>query len=219
MNAASLLSHDIIPLRTSHTGQEALEIMREYYVQHLPIVNNQQLLGVISEEDIINHDIHEPVGSYDLSLRRSFARETDHIFDLLGQISRLKLSVIPVIDNEENYVGVVSLQAILAHFAESFSFAEPGSILVLEMTKPDYSMSNIARVIESEGATVLHSFITQQHDINLIQVHIKINKKDIQRIIAALERFEYKIKAFYTEREDADILKDRLESFMNYLNV
>jgi CBS domain-containing protein len=219
MNAVSLLSQDIVPLMTSNTGREALEIMSEYYVQHLPIVNNKQLLGVISEEDIINHDVEEPIGSYDLSLKRSFARETDHIFDLLSQISRLKLSIIPVIDDEENYVGMISLQAILAHFANSFSFAEPGSILVLEMTKPNYSMSDIARIIESENTTILHSFITQLPDINQIQVHIKINKMDGQRIIAALERFEYKIKAFYTEREDADILKDRLESFMNYLSV
>ncbi|NNE29268.1 MAG: CBS domain-containing protein, partial [Saprospiraceae bacterium] len=64
MIAGSIISHDVVPLKTSDTGSEALAIMAEYYIQHLPIVNNEQLLGLISETDVLDHDVEEAVGSY-----------------------------------------------------------------------------------------------------------------------------------------------------------
>ena len=62
MTAENLISDSVVPLRTSDTGEEALGMMNDFYVRHLPIVNDKQLLGLISEEDILNHDVEEPVG-------------------------------------------------------------------------------------------------------------------------------------------------------------
>ncbi len=219
MNASNLISQDIVPLKTSNTGREALELMSDYYVQHLPIVNNEQLLGLISEEDILDHSIEEPVGSYDLSLQQPYVRERDHVFDVLAQVTRLNLTVVPVIDHDEVYLGVISQQSLLHYFARSFSFAERGSIIVLEMSKHDYSLSEIGRVVESEGATVIGAFISGQEDNSQILVHLKINKNEVHRVIAAMERFEYKVKAMYVEQMDDDVFRDRFESFMHYLNV
>ncbi len=193
--------------------------MSDYYVQHLPIVNNKQLLGLISEEDILNHAVEEAIGSYDLSLDKPYVRENDHVFEVLAQLAKKDLSVVPVIDHQEIFLGVISRQSLLHYFSTSFSFAEQGSIIVLEMNKPDYSLSEIARVIESENVTILTSFIHTEVSSNQILVHIKINKLDIHRVTAALERYDYKIKAMYTEELDEDVFKDRFESFMHYLNV
>ncbi|MEM9921476.1 MAG: CBS domain-containing protein, partial [Bacteroidota bacterium] len=70
MIAGNLLSQDIVPLKTSDTGEEALSIMNDFYVKHLPIVNNKQLLGLLAEDDVLNHDVQEPVGSFRLSMSR-----------------------------------------------------------------------------------------------------------------------------------------------------
>ena len=219
MNATHLISHDIIALKTSSTGNEALELMSEYYVQHLPIVNNEQFLGVISEEDILQHDVNEAIGSYHLSLKRPFVRDRDHVFDVLSQVAKLGLTVVPVTDAEENYLGVISQRSLLAFFSTSFSFAERGSIIVLEMSKPDYVLSELARLLESEGVIILGSFISSEADSNQILVHLKTNKQDLHRAIAVLERYEYVVKAMYSEEGDGEILKERFESLMHYLNV
>ncbi|MEM1220560.1 MAG: CBS domain-containing protein, partial [Bacteroidota bacterium] len=78
MIAADLLSDGLVPLRTSDTGEEALNIMSEFYVRHLPVVNNTQLLALVSEDDILEYDVHEAVGSYDVSLRFPPVQENDH---------------------------------------------------------------------------------------------------------------------------------------------
>ena len=219
MNASSLISQDIVPLKTSDSGKAALELMNEYLVQHLPIVNNEQLLGLVSEEDILEHAIEEAVGSYDLSLQKPYVKEDDHIFEVLGQVAKNDLTVIPVIDAQENFAGVISQQSLLHFFAFSFSFAESGSIIVLEMSKPDYSLAGISRVVESEGVAILAAFVHSDVGSSQILVHLKINKTEVHRVMAALERYEYKIKAMYTENVDDDVFRDRFESFMHYLNV
>ena len=219
MNASNLISQDIVPLKTSDSGKEALELMSEYYVRHLPIVNNEQLLGLISEEDILEHAVEEAIGSYDLSLDRPYVREGDHIFEVMGQVAKKDLSVVPVIDAHDNFLGVISQHSLLHYFSSSFSFGEQGSIIVLEMGKQDYALSEISRVIESENVAILASFIHTELSSNQILVHLKINKLDMHRVTAALERYDYKIKAMYTEELDDDVFMDRFESFMHYLNV
>ncbi|MDH3648461.1 MAG: CBS domain-containing protein [Saprospiraceae bacterium] len=219
MTAASLISHEIIPLRTSHTGQEALDLMRDNNVLHLPIVNNKQLLGLVSEDDVLEHDVEEAIGSYQLSLNKPYARQDDHVFDVLAQVARLGLTVIPVIDQDDNYLGMISQHILLEFFSRSFSFAETGSIIVLEMKKPDYMLSEIARIIESENMAVLNSFITDEPQSNQILVHLKVNKQDVHRVIAAFERFDYRIKAMYSESENTDMYRDRIDALMNYLNI
>lgn len=220
MNALSLISGDIVPLRTSSTGAEALEMMNDFHLEHLPIVNDKQLLGLLSEEDILNHDVAEAVGSYHLSLtNNAVAFENDHVFDVLARMANSDLSAISVVDQNENFLGVVSRQSLMQFFSRSFSFAEKGSILVLEMSKPDYAMSEISRVIESEQVAILSSFITEDILSNQILVHIKLNNVDIQRVVAALERYNYVIKAMFTQDDSVDMYKDRYASFMHYLRM
>ncbi len=220
MNAANIISLDVPQLRTSTKGNEALDIMGEFFVEHLPIVNNEQLLGIISAEDILENDGEESIGSYHLSLQYPHVKDTDHIFDVLSLLAKTKLSVVPVVDRESNFLGVITRQDLVEYLANGFSFAEVGGIVVLEMAKPDYALSEIARVVESENIAILGVFVTNTDaDDNKIYVHIKINKPDIHRVTTALERFGYSIFAIYAEEQDEEMFKDRFESFMHYLNV
>jgi signal-transduction protein with cAMP-binding, CBS, and nucleotidyltransferase domain len=193
--------------------------MNEFYVRHLPIVNDKQLLGLISEEDILEHDAHEPVGSYQLSLIRPFVKHNDHLYEILRLISEYRLTLIPVVDDEENYIGLVTMEDVLQFFSKTASFSEPGSIIVLEMGRQDYQLSQIAQIVESENATILSSFITTNLDSIRIDITLKINRQNIQNILATFERFEYQIKASFNENEYTGTLRDRYDSLMAYLNV
>ena len=159
MVAGTILSNDIIPLRTSDTGEEALAIMNEFGVRHLPIVNNKQLLGVISEDEILDYNVEEPIGSYRLSLTKPFVKESDHLFEVMKVMATQRLTVIPTINYEEEYIGFVTQEDLLQYFAATAAFTEPGSIIVLELQRRDYSMVEIARIVESENANIILSLI------------------------------------------------------------
>ncbi len=219
MVAESIVSNVIIPLRTSDVGEEALGMMSDFYVRHLPIVNNQQLLGLISEDDILEYDAQEAIGSYSLSLRRPFVKGQDHIYEILRLMADYRLTVVPVVDEEDNYVGVVTQEDVLHYFARTASFSEPGSILVIEVSKRNYSLSEISRIVEMENALVISAFVTSNTESAQIDVTIKINRQNIQHIIANFDRYDYAIKASFNEGEYLDALKERYDALMTYLNV
>ncbi|MDX1665910.1 MAG: CBS domain-containing protein [Saprospiraceae bacterium] len=219
MISESLLSDSIVPLRTSDTGADALSIMDDFYVRHLPIVNNKQFLGLISEEDILNFDAQEAVGSYSLSLIRPYVTRNDHLYEVMRLLAENQLTIIPVVDEENNYVGLITLEQLLSHFAGFAAFSESGSIIVLEVNRRDYSLSEIARIVEGESASVLSSFITSDPNSVMVDVTLKINLQNIQAIIATFKRFDYQVKASFNETEYMDSLQERYDSLMNYLSV
>ena len=125
-------------------------MMSIYHVKHLPIVNNEELLGTVSEEDILSGNMDEPIGSYGLSLNRAHVNQHDHLFEVMGKMADFKLTTIPVVDDDNVYLGVITQEELMQFYARSFSFSEPGSILVLEMEKHNYSLAEISRIIEGE---------------------------------------------------------------------
>jgi len=219
MIAGELISQNVMPLRTSDSGDTALGMMGDYYLKHLPIVNSTELLGVLSEDDILNNDVEEAVGSYKLSLRNVYVRDFDHIYEAFKLFHIHHLTALPVVDYENHYKGMILMEDVMKVVANTFSITEPGGILVLELSRRDYSLAEMSKIVESESANILSSYISPTKDTNIVQVTLKINKPNLQSIIATFERFKYRIKASYQESEYVDALKERYDSLMTYLQV
>jgi signal-transduction protein with cAMP-binding, CBS, and nucleotidyltransferase domain len=220
MYARELISEDIPPLKTSDTGERALAWMDEFRVSHLPIVNNVDFLGLISESDILDfNSASEPIGGHSLNLNRAFVFDYQHTYDVLKVMSSLKLSVIPVLNDKDQYLGLIHLSTLLQHFAEMASMKESGGLLVLELNLNDYSLSEIARIVESNDAKILSLYISSHIDSTKLEVTIKINRTDLSAIIQTFNRYNYTIKASFHQSEYVDDLKDRFDSFMSFLNI
>lgn len=220
MTAEELISQLVPPLKTSDTGRKAIQWMNELHVRHLPIVNNSQLLGLITEEDVFSfNDPEEPLGAHELSLSKPFVREDDHIYDIIKAVVTLQLSIMPVIDYDGNYLGVITVEDLLKHFAVSGSLTDPGTIIVLGMSKRDYVLSEIARIVESENAKILNAHVTSSPNSTQIEVTLKLNSNNVESITATFERMGYNIRASFNESDYMDSLKERYDSLMNYLNV
>lgn len=219
MIASELISKLATPLRTSDSGEEALTVMHLYHVKHLPIVNEQQLLGTISEEDILTNNLDEPIGSYELSLKKAYVNEQDHLFEVMGKMAEYHLTAIPVVDTESRFLGVITQEALIHFYAESFSFKEPGSIIILEMLKHDYSLAEISRIIENEDIAILSTFLTAEPHTDKVIVTLKINSQETQRAISTLQRHDYQIRGSFSEETYFDDLKERYDALIHYLKV
>ncbi len=221
MLAKDLVS-DVIPaLRTSDTGARALSWMEIFRISHLPIVNNQEFLGLISDTDIYDLGMtDEPIGNHKLSLFSPFVYAGQHIYEIIEIASRLKLTVIPVLDDNKNYIGLIGQADLVDRFAELTAAGEPGGLIILEMNHHDYSLSQIAQIVESNNARILSLYITNNEESTLMEVTIKINNTDLTSIIKTFERYNYSIKASIMDDENLDhFYQNRYEQFMRYLNV
>jgi CBS domain-containing protein len=220
MIARNLISSWLFPLKTSDTGRDALDRMDEYKVSHLPIVNNENLLGLISEQDIIDfNQLDEALGNHGLTLTNPFANEHQYIFDVLKLANEFKLTVVPVVDDHERFLGCITLPTLMNKLAETLSTDAPGGYVVLEMSEKDYSLTEIANIVESNDAKVLSTFLYTQTNSTLINVVLKLNIIEIGPILKTFDRYGYSIKASFGNDEDEDDLKERYDSLMNYLNI
>ena len=130
--------------------------METHRVSHLPIVNNQEFLGLISDTDIYDNNCGEdPIGNHNLSLVRPYVFENQHIFEIMDLCAKMKLSVIPVLDTNKNYLGAISLFKMVTEFSKMMSIEKAGSIIVLEMTLHDYSLHEMSGIVESNNSKIL----------------------------------------------------------------
>ncbi len=220
MIAKQLISSDIPALALNQTGKDAFHLLSEHHVRHLPVVENNRLIGVISEEDIFNHKLYEPISEYDFTTLRGFAvQETDHLFEIMRILGEHRLTVVPVINREGEYQGLISQNDLMRAFALTTSFSEPGGILVLEMEAHNYSLAEIARLAEDENTKILSSFITSTLQSETIEVTLKCNRHDLGRFVASLERHEYIIKESFDESDYSGTIKERFAFLEHYLNV
>lgn len=218
--AHDLINNEITPLKISDTGELALKWMDEYKVRHLPIVNNTQLLGVIAETDLLDqYALSHSLESFGLSLLRPYILSTEHIYEVIKTITSLKLSILPVVDVQQNYLGIITLETLINNVALMASINEPGGLIVLNINAHDYSLSQIAQIVEGNDAKILSSYITGTTDSTKTEVTIKVNKEDLSPILQTLYRYDYHVVASYHHSEYEEDLKRRLESFMNYLNM
>jgi len=221
MLAKELMS-DIVPaLKTSDTGFQALSWMDIFRISHLPIVNNREFLGLISDKDIYNLNMaDEPIGNHKLSLFSPYVYLDQHIYEVIEIVSRLNLSAIPVLDHKNSYQGLITINELIERFAELPALNHPGGIIVLELSVNDYSLSQIAQIVESNDAKILSLYISSSDDTMKMEVTLKLNRTDLTSIIQTFERYNYNIKASYLSDDQADsLIENRYELFMRYLNV
>lgn len=220
MTAKELVTDGIIPVKTSDTGRMALSWMEDLRLLHLPIVNAEVFLGLISEVDIFsNNNFDEPVGNMELSLPNAFVLATDHIFDVLRLMHEQKLSLVPVVDEDLKYLGSITMQKIIESLSEAYSFNEPGSVIVLEMSANDFVLSTLARIFEDNDTKIISLFLRVDNESTRLEVNLKTNRIETGPLMQALNRFNYNVLGVYSSNPDADDLRERFEAFMKYMNI
>jgi CBS domain-containing protein len=221
MVAKDLISEVVPSLKTSDSGQTALNWMEIFRISHLPIVNNQDFLGLISDSDIYDmNQPDEPIGNHSLALLKPYVTTEQHLFEVIGLASRLKLTVIPVLDNKSHYKGVITTTDLVHYLASLSSMDQTGGILVIELTERDYSLSQIAQIVESNSIKVLSMYVTSPPDSTRLELTLKVNTNDLTSLIRTFERYNYDVKTWITDDDSMDrFYSERFDLLMKYLNI
>jgi len=219
MQASDLISQSLISLHPDDDGLRAISLMEELRVNHLPVVRNGFYLGILSEKEILNWDNEEEFIEEHLEeITAPSVIGTQHLFDIIEELEKFSLTVIPVLDEEKHYLGSITNRKLLYTIAKSTSIQSNGGVIVLRMNQNDYQMSEIARIVEDNNTKILSSYITSTPDALQIELTLKLNTMDINSIVKDLERFDYNVSASYNTEETNDDFTDRYESLMRFLN-
>ncbi|MCA1750407.1 MAG: CBS domain-containing protein [Cryomorphaceae bacterium] len=220
MRAGDLISDEIPTLEGSDSGLFAMQLLDEYKMKHLPVVEHNRLLGMISDTAVYEIDNHEaPLREMKDHLQQVHVVQDQHVYDLVKAAADFQLSAVPIIDGNGNYVGVVSIYCLVRELARISAINDPGAIIVLEVPQKDYSLSEISQIVESNDARIISANVTSTPDSTKLDVTLKINLNNIEGIIQALNRYEYVVSASYHQAGYDDMMRNRFDELMRYLNT
>ena len=220
MIAPDLISDSIPPLHLEDSGEHAMITMQEFNVSQLPVLDGNQYVGLITLDEIINlKHLSHTIQSFQLPVRKPFVRDTAHIFDVMKAAVDFNVRVVPVVNDNFEYLGLISAESCLRNFAVLNSVKDAGAILELEIEQPDYSLSEVARIVEDNEAKILCFYTNLRPHDGVVEITLKLNTTDVNSIVASFERFDYEVKAIHNDAEYTEELKDRYDGLMRYLNV
>jgi len=219
--AENLIS-DVIPsVKSTESGQKALSWMDLFRVSHIPVVDETKYLGLVSDKLIYDLNLLEgPIKKELEKLDTSHAHKDQHIFEVAVVMYKLKISVLPVLDDDHYYLGAITLYDLARRFAHLFSLQEIGGVIVLEMNENDYSMIQISKIVEDNGTKILSSFLDRKPGTTNLNVILKLDKEDLSPLIHSFVRYDYNVKAVYLDQSMLnDLYDDRYDQFMKFMNI
>lgn len=218
MLTRDLISNSIPYLHKDDKVYHALQLMNDYHVAHLPVVDNESYLGIISEEQLLQSDDQLNISQLQVSDHTTSVQAGDHFLKAIQMAVINKLSIVPVVQ-EKKLLGIVTYNDLLRNASDFLSLSQPGALIVLELDTKDYSFNEINRIVESNDAqiTQLNTFTDPENGGT--QVTIRVNKLEVSDIISTFQRYEYNVKYYFGEELYENELRTNFDNLMNYLKI
>jgi len=199
---------------------QALQMMNDSHVSHLPIVDGEKFIGLISEDDLLQaENDNTELKDLQQSFSVNSVKEDDHFLKAVQLAVENGYSVVPVVNEENEITGTVAYVDLLKQASTFMNINDPGGLIVLEMEAKDYSFNAISRIIETNDAQIKQLNTTTDPQTGLIQVTLKVDKTEISDIVATFQRYEYNVKYYFGEELYENELRSNYDNLMNYLKI
>ena len=220
MTAENYIDSSIPYVTPDYTCSRVLSLMDTFKMSHLSVVENDIYIGMVSEDELYDKNLFEGKLSEFGVMRAPYVQSTQHILDVLAVATQFSVPIVPVVSADRKYLGAVTSQNLLDAVAKITNVQSKGAVLVLEMGVHDYSMSEIARIVESENAKLISSYVTEYEDSTRMDVTLVLNMAEISPVVKSLERYGYKVNTFFSgSNKIDDFYRERYKLLMNYMKI
>ena len=220
MLTAELINNNIPRLQLQDTVSKALRLINDYRVTHLPVVAADKFLGLISEDDLLDADDEKlTIEVLQGNFYSGSVKENVHFLNAVNYSTQFETSRVPIVNGNNELTGVITLVDLLKTLGNFSGANEIGGIIVMEMERSQFAISEISRIVESNDATILHLNTTVHPDTGLLTVTLHLNKKETTAIIAAFERYEYDVIYNFSDEKFEDNIDTNYRHLMNYLDI
>ncbi|MEP6747743.1 MAG: CBS domain-containing protein [Bacteroidota bacterium] len=215
-----LISSSLPVLSLNDTVYHAQQLMADYHLSHLPVTNQDKYIGLVSEDDILNAtDDGQLLDKLEPQFLRLSVKASSHFLEAVQICNSYGLSVIPVVENDMEWVGAISASDLLKYLGRMTGTDEPGGIIVLELEKANFSFSEICKLVETNDAQITQLNTFYDNQVQMLYVTIKLNRFEVSDIVATFQRYEYVVKYYFGEELYENEIRINYDHLMNYLNM
>lgn len=213
-----MIRNDYKALQTSERADVVQDFFNDTHLSHFPVLQQDEFMGSLSQNDAETFTFDKDINQYKYTFESFHARPEIGLLDLIELFARHQTDVVPVLDQNNKYVGYYEVQDIIRIFNETPFLRDPGTTLIVEKEILDYSMSQVMQIVESNNGRVLGCFISDS-TASTVQISIKISSGGINEIIQTFRRYNYEIISEHQEDYYLADLKDRSDYLKKYLSI
>ena len=215
-----LINHAIPQLQLQDSISRALQLIQEYRLTHLPVVSGNKYLGMIGEDDLFDAgQENSSIGILQDNFITMAVREEEHFLTSLNCCNLFETNIVPVINQKNELMGIITATDLLKALGSYSGSNEMGGIIVIEMDRSRFAISEISRIVESNDATILHLNTTFNAENSLLTVTLQLNKKEIATIVSSFERYEYTIVQYFGDEKFENEIHSNYRHLMSYLDI
>ena len=212
------INNDFKAIKSSDSIESVMDFFEESRFSHFPVVEDGVYIGCVSSEEVETYDSIKKISDYSYSLKGFFVRTNLFWIDVLEVFSRNNTTVIPVLDEENNYVGYYEITEVIRNFYDTPFVKDFGGVIILEKSILDFTMSQVVQIVESNGGKILGLYVSNTTP-DKVQVTIKIVLGGMNEILQSFRRYEYDIISEHKEDVFLNDLKDRSAYLDKYLSI
>jgi predicted transcriptional regulator len=212
------ITNDYKAIDSEATIASVQDFFDELNFSHFPVVDEGIYIGSIASEDSETFDSFKKVFDYRYSLEGFFAREKMIWLDVLEVFAKSKSNLVPVLNENNTYLGYYEIRDVLNFFHETPFLQESGGIIVVQKKTLEYSIGGITQIIESNNGKILGIFVSESN-FEYTQVTIKISSGVLNEIIQSFRRYDYEVISEHLEDDYINTLKERSDYLEKYLNI
>lgn len=217
----SIIETGFIPLSGNDRVGAVKKRMEEVQLDTLPVVDEttQKLIGQIQQKQL--EGVGDEATIADLELDEAIKLyQGQHIFEAARLMLQYELRLLPVVDKEWTFLGILTKQQVLESLSRMLNLAEFGSVITVEVSRADFSISEIVQLIETEGAKILGVTVeTPESSNQQFKVSFKLNLKDVSRVVSALQRYDYRVVTESESTVFGEELEHRADELLKYINM
>ncbi|AGC76749.1 hypothetical protein LX97_01407 [Nonlabens dokdonensis] len=218
MNIHQFIINDVEPLVISSQISRAQEIFSQLTYSHLPIVEDDIYVGCLSENDAHCFESDQVLETVKYSYNSFFVKENTHWLDVLEAFAQHQSNIMPVLSQDNKYLGYYELKDIMELFNDAPFMYESGAVVVVQKGNTDYSFSEIAQIVESNDSKMFGCFISAHKD-HLTEITLKLSPQNLNGVLQTFRRYSYEIVSAAEEDSYLDTLKERSDYLNKYLNI
>jgi acetoin utilization protein AcuB len=220
MLTKELINNNIPRLQLQDSVGKALQLINDFRISHLPVVSDETFLGLISEDDLLDaEDEKLPIEVLQNNFLQAAVPDNVHFLNAVSSSIQFDTTVVPIVSNEDEYAGAITSADLLKTLGNFSGADEIGGLIVLEMERTQFAISEISRIVESNDCTILHLNTTVHPLTGLLTVTLHINKREIASVIATFERYEYTVVYSFGNEKFENEIGSNYQNLMNYLDI
>lgn len=206
------------PLSLSDVINDAINIAQNSNTSHIIIEDNSVYLGCIALHDLETLDGDSKIGDYKYLFQPIYVLQNISWLDLMEVYSKYDANICPVLSDDHQYLGYYHRDDILDYLNQTPFLKEPGGILIVQKNISDFSMSQVAQIVESNGAKLLGCLV-ENIDHDQVVITLKMSLGVMNEVIQTFRRYRYEIISEHRDDTYIQNLKERSDYLDLYLNV